>query len=287
MIMRVFFIVTSMLICSSISNVDAVNCYISSVPIQLNYALTSDNIPLLSNNTVVSTDGHCVLTILWLKDPISSMIILGYDTDSPSVNSLNDTLLVQLRNQLDGEVIEKKTSKEIQYRCRSTDRCNNEQNLRNILSSLDFDEQFSPELDSLIASNPSFDQQSISNCYYNGDGTSTECPSRDPIACPRCQMTLDLIKNKDCGTCPRQTSDANTILWSNRYLFDNQSIIESFIQLSCQSGRLCNGLDNIRRIQQLGSIKFRFNKGNPTLAGFNANVMIFLSVISFVFYFVY
>lgn len=286
MIVRAFLVVTSIIICSSINKVDAVNCYFSLVPIQLNYALTTDNIPLLSNNTAVSTNGHCVLTVLWLKDPISSMIILGYDTDSPSVTSFNDTLLVQLRNQLDGEAIQKKTSKEIQYRCRSTDRCNNEQNLKRILSSLDFDQTFSPQLDSLVASNPSFDQQSISSCYYNREGTSAQCPSRDPINCQRCQTDLDLIQNKDCGTCPHQTSDANTILWSNRYLFDNQSIIESSIQLSCQSGRLCNGLDNIRRIQQLGSIKYRFNKANKIYVGFNVNLILLLLMIASSSYFV-
>lgn len=286
--LKFFSIFVLTIISSFVNIVGGVNCYFSLEQIEVNYTLTSDNVPLLSDKITVPTDGHCVLTVAWLKNPISSTIDFGFDTDSPAVTSLNDTLLVELRNQLKGEDILTRTSKKIQYRCRSADLCSDETNLRKILHVLEFKENFSSQLDSLIADNPSFDQQSIADCYYNRDGTSTNCPARDPIRCPRCVTYADLIQKNDCGTCPTQTSDANTILWSNRYLFDNRSMIQSVIELSCQSGRFCNGLENIQRIQELGSIKFDFEKFYPSSSlGLHVNLNHLLIVISFFLYFVH
>lgn len=54
-------------------SVFSLTCYINPLPYILNFSVTVDN------NKLIDISGECIFTIIWLRNPESSMIIFGYN----------------------------------------------------------------------------------------------------------------------------------------------------------------------------------------------------------------
>ena len=275
--------------CLSIDQAISLHCYISSIPFVLQYNVTIDTLPSFANNTLVTTNGFCSLTVLWLRVQPSSMIIFGYDVESIGY----DSLTARVQYQLGGAAIDVDQSRTIEYRCKSADGCNNGTNLERILRSLYLREDFSPRFDTFLALNASFNNESIDHCLFYKN-TTDQCPPKD-VNCLQCQITMNVIKSMNseiCATCPPTVNDGNLIQRYITYDLINRTIIADQTLIGCQSSNQCNSLTNIDQVLQYNSIQFSFEKFSPQTSSsprlqlfvgqpFNLFIFIFILLLKF------
>ena len=264
----------------------SLKCSISLIPIKMNTSLTIDNIPSFENNTSIDQANECTFSIMWLRNPSSTTIIFGFNEILNENENLIDSIKSSVRYQLEGEVLFKHLSHQIEYKCQSNDECNNGQNFERVLKSFQIEQKFSPIFDNLLLSNDSFNNQSIENCYLQRNG-SDHCPSIDYSNCRRCETIVQYksLSNVDiCGTCPEQGSDYNFILREKFYILNNRTEMNEQIQLVCQNGKFCNSLENIEQIRELSLIYFDFDKYFPPPSSSSSRVffaLIYPLIISF------
>ncbi|CAF0733947.1 unnamed protein product [Adineta steineri] len=277
-----------LLLSSSYSLVYSLKCYISLVPTILNYSVTSDTLPSFDNNKLIDVSGECTLTIIWLRNPSNTEIIFGYNSITNKNNFLIDSLLANVQYQLEGDELTKRLSRDIQYKCQSSNECNNGTVLKRILNSIHLEEHFSDTFDSLIESDESFSNQSINQCYFNRNSTH-ECLPIDYLNCRRCQISMNifpLLTNDICATCPTITSEFNSIERDAIFIINNRSQIIDRIQLTCQIGKHCNSIENVYQIRLLSFIQFDFDKffllSSSTHIHFSILLQIFLFFIRFI-----
>ncbi|CAF3612363.1 unnamed protein product, partial [Rotaria sp. Silwood2] len=160
------------------------------------------------NCSLVDVSGECTFTIIWLRNPESSMIIFGYDSISNENKSSSDSILASVQYQLEGDELDKRLSHDVQYVCKSSDECNSGTNLKRILKSIRIEENFSGRFNSLIAANQLFNNQSINECYFNRP--SNDCSPIDYSNCRRCQISMNFFHSsvhEICATCPTITPE--------------------------------------------------------------------------------
>ncbi|CAF3794393.1 unnamed protein product [Rotaria sp. Silwood1] len=255
------FLLFVLLLFSSPCFVFSLQCYISVIPFVLNYSVTADTLPSFDNCSLVDTSGECTFTIIWLRNPISSMIIFGYDSISNENISSSDSILASVQYQLEGDELNKRLSHDVQYICKSFDGCNNGINLKRILKSIHIEENFSGRFNFLIATNQSFNNQSINECYFNR--SSNDCLPIDYSNCRRCQISMNFFYssvNEICATCPRITPEFNSIKRNAIFIVNNRSQVVDRVQLSCQIGEHCNSIENVYQIRQASLIYFDFDR---------------------------
>jgi hypothetical protein len=270
------------------NSVLSLKCYINAIPFILNYSVTIDTLPSFDNNSLVDVSGECTLTLMWFRNPSSSMIIFGYEKMvDENNNSSVDSILASVQYQLEGEDPFKRLSHDVQLKCQSSDGCNNPNNLKKLLKSLEINEHFSGQFDNLLASNSSFDNESINNCYFNLN-SSGQCPPIDYINCQRCEISvryLPLSLIDICATCPRITKDENFLVRDKIFVLNNRSEIVDRIQLLCQRGEHCNSIENINQIREFSLINFDFDKyfsSSSSSHAFNSfHIFIFIILILF------
>ncbi|CAM2707435.1 unnamed protein product [Rotaria socialis] len=250
-----------LLLFSSQRFVFSLECYISVIPFVLNYSVTIDTLPSFDNCTLVDVTGECTFTIIWLRNPEASFIIFGYNTIVNGSSFSSDSILASVQYELEGDEFAKRLSHDVQYTCQSSDECNSGTNLKRILKSLRIEENFSIGFNSLIAANDSFNNQSISKCYFNR--SSNDCSPIDYKSCRRCEISMnfsDSSTNEICATCPTVTPQFNSIRRDAIFIVNNRSQVLDNVQLSCQMGEYCNSIENIYRIRQASFIYFDFDR---------------------------
>ena len=218
-------------------------------------------LPSFDKCSLVDGCGECTSTILWLRNPESTFIVLGYNSRSNKDSLSSDSIVASVQYQLEGEELDRRLSHNVQYRCQSVDACNNRTNMKNILHSLHIEESFPGRFDSMIAANRSFNKQSIRQCYFNR--TSNPCLPVDYADCQRCEIAVDFSNsavNSICATCPTKTANFNSIKRNAIFIPSNRSQVLDRIRLSCQTGEHCNSMENVYQIRQYSSINFDFNK---------------------------
>lgn len=259
----------------------SLKCFVSLIPIVLNESLTIENIPSFENNTLVDDVDECTFVIMWLRNPLSTMIIFGYNEQLKKNEDLIDSIKSSVEYQLEGEVLSKRLSHRIEYKCQSTDQCNNGLYFTRVLKSFQIEETFVENFDNLLLSNDSFNNQSIENCYLERN-TSDNCPSIDYSNCRRCESIVQYRSLSDvhiCGTCPEQDSGFNWILREKFYVLTNRTEMFEQIHLACQNGQVCNSLENIQRIRQFSLIYLDFDKYFPPSPPPSSSSRIFFALI--------
>jgi hypothetical protein len=191
------------------------------------------------------------------------MIVFGYNqTFNKSINNPIDSIVATVQYQLEGEELLKRLSYDVQLKCQSFDGCNNENNLKKLLKSLEIEERFEGQFDNLISSNQSFNNESIKHCYFNRNSTN-ECSPIDYSNCHRCQTSVHYLSSlivDVCATCPTITKENNFLIRDKIFILTNRSEIVDRIQLSCQIGEHCNSMENINQIREYSLIHFDFNE---------------------------
>ncbi|CAF4652124.1 unnamed protein product, partial [Rotaria sp. Silwood2] len=178
----------------------------------------------IDNCSLVDVSGECTFTIIWLRNPESSMIIFGYDSISNENKSSSDSILASVQYQLEGDELDKRLSHDVQYVCKSSDECNSGTNLKRILKSIRIEENFSGRFNSLIAANQLFNNQSINECYFNRP--SNDCSPIDYSNCRRCQISMNFFHSsvhEICATCPTITPEFNSIKRDAVFIVNNRS----------------------------------------------------------------
>ncbi|CAF0726990.1 unnamed protein product [Adineta steineri] len=211
--------------------------------------------------------------------------ILNYSVTSDTLPSFDNNKLIDVS---EGDELTKRLSRDIQYKCQSSDECNNGTVLKRILNSIHLEEHFSGTFDSLIESNESFSNQSINQCYFNRNSTH-DCLPIDYLNCRRCQISMNifpLLTNEICATCPTIASEFNSIERDAIFIINNRSQIIDRIQLTCQIGKHCNSIENIYQIRLLSFIQFDFDTffllSSSTHIDFPILLQIFLFFIRFI-----
>jgi hypothetical protein len=187
------------------------------------------------------------------------MIIFGFNNEN---TNQTDSILATVQYQLEGEELLKHLSYDVQLKCQSNDECNNENNLKRLLKSMEIEERFEGQFDNLIASNQSFNNESIKNCYLNRN-SSVECPSIDYSNCHRCQISVNYLPSSIidvCATCPTLSKENNLLIRDKIFILTNRSKIIDRVELSCQNGEHCNSIENIEEIRKYSLIDFDFDE---------------------------
>ena len=242
--------------------ISALQCHFCPQPITVNYSVTADTIPSLENCVVIDDAKHCTVSILWLRDPILSVLIYIYDSDQKP--ETNETLTMNVHLQNDGDNLPRRLSHDIQYTCQTEDRCNSVNTIKRIVNSTTLTEQFVKQFTSLLANNTSFTNASAAQCYsYMNVTNPNRCDPTDIDHCQRCHISIDYpssIDDEICATCPKTMQSYNKILRTKTFLLDYRSQPTERIELWCQQQGGCNSMANINKIRQASELKFDYEK---------------------------
>ena len=242
--------------------VSTLQCHFCPQPIVVNYSVTADTVPPLENCVLIDDAKHCTVDVLWLRDPILSILIYIYDTDEKP--QVNETLTMNVHLQNDGDDFARRLSHDIQYTCQMADRCNGVNTVRRIINSTTLTEQFVKQFTPLLVNVTSFTNASAAQCYsYVNVTNSNSCDPTDVDHCQRCHISIDYsdsIDDEICATCPKTTENYNKILRTKTFLLDHHSQPTENVQLWCQQKDGCNSIANIDIIRQTSELEFNYAK---------------------------
>ncbi len=251
-----------LLLLVSPSIISSLQCNFCPSPIYLNYSVTVDTIPSLENCVIVDSETQCYVNIYWFRDPPISMLIYAYEMDNIPKN--NETLVMSVQAQVDGDGFSKRSSHEIAYVCKTSDKCNNIDTVKRLLNSTTLTEQFVKEFTPLLANVTSFTNDSAAACYsFSNSTNSSQCNPSDIDHCQRCHISTDYSTstgNEICATCPKSDLRNNKILRQMTFILDNRSQPIEHIELWCQQAGGCNSIANIIKIRQASQIKFDYDR---------------------------
>ncbi len=238
--------------------VSSLSCY-SCKLILVNYLVTSDTVPSFTECKLVnSTD--CSIVVSWDLTDMITTIVVDTQMAPPPQNVTEDFITPIAFMEMISNQETALLSHALFFSCMSSDKCNDETNLKRILRSLVIEDKFHQELYPLLKSVSPFDPNSAA-CFEFSNATD-DCPSKDLDHCRRCQTTVDKsfsVSSKVCATCPRYSIDANGVIRSAIFLLNNRTQLVDHVELDCQL-KGCNSLDNINRIYKASKITFDFDK---------------------------
>ena len=228
--------------------------------------MTNDTVPSFSECSVINAT-RCSILVSWDLNTNLTIIVVDGENSLSKTNTSDDTVspmvLMEQSHGVDIPLI----GHSLEFSCTSLDKCNNELNLKYILSSLVIEDKFVQELLPLIQVVSPFVPQSA-GCYELNNSTSY-CPQKDLAACQRCQILDDRYSPLDqevCATCPRDPTNKNLIARYATFIFKNRTQTVDHIQLDCQNYG-CNSIDNVKRIHENSKLTFDFDKffNNPLI----------------------
>lgn len=242
--------------------VSTLQCHFCPQPIVVNYSVTADTIPPLENCVLIDDATRCTVNVLWLRDPILSILIYIYDTNEKA--QVNESLIMNVHLQNDGDDFVRRLSRDIQYTCQMADRCNGVNTVERIINSTTLTERFIKQFTPLLANVTHFTNVSAAQCYsYVNVTNSSLCDPTDTDHCERCHISidyLDAIGSEICATCPKTTENYNRILRTKTFLLDHRSQPTENVQLWCQQKGGCNSIANIGMIRQTSELEFDYTK---------------------------
>lgn len=234
-------------------------CYSCTDPIVVNNSVTSETIPSFSQCQLV-IGIQCMIYIHWDLDKNTTSIAVSAIDSITQNNVLDDTIMPMAFMNIGTNKNDLLSGHSLLYFCMLSNKCNNNTNLKKILSSLVIEDQFRQELSPLLQVVPSFDPKTAACFDFNN--STNQCSPKDLNHCPRCQTTFNTTNSSStemCATCPIDPVNANTILHSVTFSLSNQTKISEYVRLDCQL-KGCNSIENVNRVYNTSIITFDFHE---------------------------
>jgi hypothetical protein len=221
--------------------------------------VTSDTVPSFSDCQLIDAT-QCSITVTWDENINITIIAVGAQNSSSMQNVSQDTLIPTALVEAGPYGGPPFFAHNLIFSCMSTDQCNNESNLKKILSSLVIEDKFREELLPLIQVVYPFNPKPAA--CFNFTNATSYCPPVDLDNCQRCEISIDQLYLTDgevCATCHRNSVNVNTVIHSVTFLLNNRTQLNDHVQLDCQL-KGCNSLANIHKIYNASNITFDFGK---------------------------
>ena len=227
-------------------------------PITVNYLVTSDTVPEFSQCAIINAT-RCLVTANWNENTNTTSILVSTIHEPVPQNMSKDlvTGMVFMEN-IHGQS-NVMLSHALAYSCLSSDQCNNQNSLKQILRSLTIEDQFRQELSPLLKIVSPFDAKSAA--CFNFNNFTSNCPPDDLNTCERCQTAISKFSTFDevCGTCPEVSPNENVAVRSTVFVLEDRIRFADHVQLDCQL-KGCNSMVNTNQIYKASTIKFDFDK---------------------------
>jgi hypothetical protein len=223
----------------------------------VNYLVTSDTVPEFSQCAAI-TATRCLLTVNWDENNNRTAIVVSTIHEPTPQNMSKDLVTGMVFMEAmhgEGNLV---LSHALAYSCLSSDQCNNQNALKQILRSLTIEDQFRQELSPLIKIVSPFDPKAAA-CFDFNNFTSN-CPPEDLNTCQRCQTAISKFStsiDEVCATCPRDSPNANVVVRSTVFSLNDRIRFADHVQLDCQL-KGCNSMVNTNQIYKASTIKFDF-----------------------------
>ncbi|CAF3978179.1 unnamed protein product [Adineta steineri] len=222
-----------------------------------NYTINADNLPEELEDCEIANDGSsCSIDVYWHENPIRTEILLEAEGKKKEIDNLH---MLYIDIGLEGD--QPKLERGINYECATND-CNSLMILKNLLSSLTFNDKFEDLAPILYPTEPfdshwcgSFSNSTSISCYIN--------PS--PELCHQCSITwMNTMNHTEiCSVCDSPNILHSKIFRTVNFNMTNRVRYESR-EVQCRS-KDC-GLSNIiEEIGEKSTIIFDLDKFlNPT-----------------------
>jgi hypothetical protein len=238
--------------------ITSLQCYSCDDVIIANYIVTSETVPSFSQCQIIDA-AQCLITVTWDENiNITSITVNTQNTSvpNPPEDLIKPMALVEIGPY--GGV--PYFAHNLVVSCMSSDKCNNETSLQQILRSLTLEDQFRAELIPLIHVVYPFNPTTAACLdFHNGTGS---CPPIDLTDCQRCEISVDQILSippEVCATCHRSSVDVNVVIHSATFSLTSRTRLVDHVQLGCQS-KTCNSIANINAVYKASNITFNFAK---------------------------
>lgn len=235
-------------------------CYECDDEIVVNYLVTSERLPPLSDCRTVDKT-MCIMNVIWNESAnITSLQIFGIEFDSTKPN-IDDSLTAFTDMQVVPDTETIVFTRGFLLICMLTPNCNDKNNLQRLLQSLVFEDQLQEELVPLIKVVSPFDPNSASCLDFSN--FTEECPDKNLEYCERCYILLDQFSTPGeeiCARCPVPTyAPANEITHTKVFAFNDQIVLNDQVEMGCQI-KGCNSIENVNQVFKASKITFNSNK---------------------------
>lgn len=258
----------------------SINCHISCYQTRdglntFDYMVTVDHFPTeLKNVTIENNSGHCMIRVIWQRDPHTTDITLMADMHLNAVSKDH-----QLQIDVGYENIGSITIWEelLIYQC-NTDNCNNLNQLKRLLNSLTMNDNLIDLVYLLVPTIPFHGEW----CYRASNSTFQTCNITIPNnLCKQCQLTgiMNQTRYEICATCSIDNPDKYTLTHGKTFNLIDRTESTLWI-FTC--GREDCDIPNIGdKIREKSHIQFDFNKFLNNQTGILSMNKVFLLFIIF------
>jgi len=237
--------------------ISSLQCYSCRQLITVNYLVTTDTVPSFSDCELVNAT-QCSITVTW--DESINITVIAIDTHNASSmqNVAEDSVVLMALMEAGPYGGTPFFAHNLVFTCITSDKCNDQMNLKQILRSVVIEDRFRQELLPLIQVVDSFDPKSAA-CFTFNNATDN-CPPVDLDDCQRCQISIDKVLSSSqevCATCHRNSVNVNAVIHSKTFLLNNRTQFSDHVQLDCQL-KGCNSIPNLNQIYKASNITFDF-----------------------------
>ncbi|CAF2124645.1 unnamed protein product [Rotaria magnacalcarata] len=222
--------------------------------------MTNTTVPPLPSDCTVVTASRCWVSIFWELDFNRTFLEFrdrpGMASNAPS----RDMITVRIVKGMERNNQTLSSGREVNYECDSSDKCNGQEGLQKLLSSLSVEDQFQEELAPLLKIISPFDARAADCLYFHN--TTFRCPPPDLRRCHRCTVEVaqqTSLTEYACATCEVDESRDNFVERFKTFVLSNPKEDIDVAILGCQLEG-CNTVNNANLVYKASKITFDSDK---------------------------
>jgi hypothetical protein len=219
-----------------------------------------DTVPAISSQCQSVNAARCGVWFEFLLTVNTTIIGVEAQTMPSARNDSQDMIKATILMSMMDSNLRTSLAHTVDYDCNSSDKCNGERALKNLLRSVVIEDQFQQELSPLLKVVSSFDAKAA-ECF-NFNNATFPCSPADLSTCKRCEIEIAKslsFNDQVCATCNSDAFEPNSVQRIKTFSLNNRTQDSDFAALNCQL-RGCNSIENVNRVYQASKISLNFDE---------------------------